>query len=282
MQIALTRKLADAAGAALVPAISEADPLFSWTADWINTFERRKEDMVVMVNSATRFTVAIYGMKRGRLKEIKSAMTAAIKNTLLSMNLHPETVEAYIQQAGDPVFTRNHDRKLTAWVNHQGLDAAFVVGNAVNESADGMKFNDTLGRKVSRKIVNYNIKNADSYVPAEEMARALAQLTGKPAFNNRAFELLVSLDLQIYKATRRVIVPAGIELTQLHDLLQQLYNWENRHLHDFRLVDSVTGLPIVRLVMSEEDRSYDKEAVTETGHRLSEYFPKYREMLFIS
>lgn len=280
MQIFLTKKLADAAGAVLVMPMAQADPLFSWTANWTNTFDRRKEDMIVMVNNATRFTVTIYGMKRNRLKDIKSRMTAAIMNTLLSMNLDPEIVEAYMKQAGDPVFTANHDPKLTAWVNRQGLDAAFLVGREVNESADDIKFSDTFGRKISSEIVNYSGKSADSYIPAEKMIKALEQLTGKPAYNYRAFELLVTLDLEVYKATRRVIVPANIEFAQLHDLLQELYKWDNCHLHDFRAEGSNNGLPDIRLVMSEEDRSYDEDAILETGHRLSEFFPEYRELTY--
>jgi hypothetical protein len=280
MQIALTRKLADAAGVNLTASFSEADPLFAWTANWTNTFNRRKEDMVIMVNNATRFTVSIFGIKRNQLQKLKSSMTAAIRNTLYAMNLNPEVVEEYMRQAGDPEFTPNHDRKLTAWVNRQGLDAAFIVGNAVNESAEEMKFNDTLGRKVSRNIVNYSGKGAVSFVPAEEMIKALAQLTGKSPFRYRAFELLVTLDLRIYKATRRVIVPADIEFTQLHQLLQQLYKWENCHLHAFRFPNSGDGLPAVRLVMSEEDRSYDAEAIVETGRKLSEYFPRYKRLIY--
>lgn len=280
MQIALTKKLADAAGIALVPPASDSDPLFSWTANWVNTFDRRKEDMIVMVNNANRFTVTIYGMKRNRMKDIGSCMISAIRNTLLSMNLNPEMVEAYIQQAGNPVFTANHDRKLTAWVNRQGLDAAFVVGRAANESADEIKFNDTLGRKVSRNIVNYSNSFAESYIPAEEMIKALERFTGKPPYNYRAYELLVTLDLEVYKATRRIIVPADIEFSQFHDLLQGLYKWDKCHLHDFTFVEGVTDQPVVRLVMSEEDRSYDDNAVVETGHRLSEYFPEYRELIY--
>lgn len=280
MQIALTRKFADAAGIALVPPLAEANPLFSWTANWINTFERRKEDMIVMVNNANRFTVTIYGMRRNRLKDIGSCMIPAIRNTLLSMNLNPEMVEAYIHQAGNPVFTANRDRKLTAWVNSQGLDAAFVVCDAVNESEDEIKYNDTLGRKVSRNIVNYSGKSADSFIPAEKMISALTQLTGMRAFNYRAFELLVTLDLQIYQATRRVVVPADMEFSQLHDLLQHLYRWENRHLHCFSFGDSRNGMSEIRLVMSEEDREYDADAIVETGHRLSEYFPRYSEAVY--
>jgi len=67
----------------------------------------------------------------------------------------------------------------------------------------------------------------------------------------------------------------------LHDLLQRLYNWKNRHLHDFQILDNDTSQPFIRLVMSEEDRSYDEEAILETGHRLSEYFPEHREIIYV-
>ena len=110
MQIALTKKLADAIGVKLTPSIGEINPLFSWTANWTNTFDRRKEDMVIMVNNSTRFTVSIFGMKRNRLKDIKSTLISAIRNTFLAMNLDPDVIDDYLRQAGDPVFVPNHDR----------------------------------------------------------------------------------------------------------------------------------------------------------------------------
>ncbi len=55
MQIYLTKKLAEASSTALTPAFDDIDPFFCWTANWTNTFDCRKEDMVVMVNNATRF-----------------------------------------------------------------------------------------------------------------------------------------------------------------------------------------------------------------------------------
>ena len=257
-----------------------ADPLFSWTANWTNTSDRRKEDMIVMVNNATRFTVLAYGKKRNSFKDFKAILLDAIRNTLLAMNINPEVVEEYIQQAGEPVFIANRDRKMTAWLNHQGLDAAFVVGRAVNESAGAMKFNNTLGRVVSRRLVNYGGKSADSFVPAQEIIKALAQRTGQPVFKYKAFELLVSLDLEVYRAIRRVIVPANITFTHLHDLIQTLFNWEDRHLHVFRFTHNSGNLPDVRLVMSEEDREYDPQAILETERRLCEFFPKYKDMVY--
>ena len=65
--------------------------------------------------------------------------------------------------------------------------------------------NGTLGYAASRRPVNYSKSSGDGYIPAEEMVKALVELTGKPAYQHRAFELLVTLDLAIYKATRRLL-----------------------------------------------------------------------------
>ena len=280
MQIALTKKLADAIGVKPAPANNTINPLFSWTANWTNTFDRRKEDMIVMINNATRFTVSIYGVKRNQFKDITSKMTAAIRNTLLAMNLNTEVVDEYIRLAGDVEFCSNSDRKLTAWVNRQGLDAAFTVGRAENEAGGNMKFNDTMGHIVSRCSVNYSKNHADSYIPAEKMVKALTELTGKPAYNYCAFELLVTLDLEIYKAKRRLIVPADIEFANLHKLLQRVFDWKNCHLHDFTVFDEKKREPVARIVMYKDDLGYDSDAVLEVGRKLSDYFPKYKFMLY--
>lgn len=280
MQIALTKKLASAMSLKPIPAEEAVMPLFSWIANWTNTFDRHKEDMVVMVNNATRFIVTIFGVKRNQFKDIATKMTAAIRNTLIAMNLNPEIVEEYLRQGGEIDFVSNHDRKMTAWVNRQGLDASFVVGRTVNESTGALKFDDTLGYKASRHPVNYSGSHDDGFIPTEAMAKALVELTGKPAYKYRAFELLATLDLDIYKATRRMIVPADLEFTKLHKLMQKIFEWKNCHLHDFAVFDSKDGKPVVRLVMNEEDLAYDKEAILESSRKLSEYFPKHKHMLY--
>jgi len=262
MNIALTRKLAGAIGIKPAPAKNTADPLFSWTANWTNTFDRRKEDMVVMVNNANRFTVSIFGVKRNKFKGIDSKMTAAIRNTLLAMNLNPELVDEYMRQAGEVEFSSNHDSKLTAWVNRQGLEAAFTVGRAVNDSEGDIEFDDTMGYIVSRRHVGYSKNYSDSYVPAEKMIKSLSELTGKPAYKYRAFELLITLDLEIYKAIRRLIVPSNIEFANLHKLIQDVFNWKNRHLHDFSVIDGKTMKSV------------------EAGLRLSDFFPNYKKIIY--
>lgn len=280
MQMTLTKKLAEAIGVKPKPASDDIDPLFCWTANWTNTFDRRKEDMIVMVNNATRFTVSIFGIKRNQFKDVAVKMTAAIRNTLLAMNINSKIVNEYLQRAGEVTFAANRDRKLTAWVNRQGLEAALVVGKEENDSEGKLKFDDTLGYVVSRRPVNYSGNYADGFIPAEEMIKALTALTGMPAYKYRAFELLVTLDLDIYKATRRLIVPADLKLSKLHRVLQSVYRWKNYHLYDFAVLDDKTGQSVTRLVESKEDLPYQDGAVLIAGHKLSEYLPEHKRLLY--
>lgn len=280
MQIAITKKLAAAIGIKPASTSEPTNPLFCWTANWTNTFDRRKEDMVVMVNHATRFTVIIFGVKRNHFKDIAAKMTAAIRNTLLALNVNSEIVEEYMRLSGEILFTANHDRKLTAWVNWQGLDAAFVVGRAVNGREGEIKYVDTLGNFVSDRIVNCGKSAEEAFVPRRKMLAALSEATGKPAYRYRAFELLVTLDLDIYKAVRRLIVPADITLSQLHQVLQEVFHWKNYHLYDFTVFAGKSRKPVIRLVESVEDLEYDKDAILMTGRKLSEYMPLNKRIFY--
>jgi len=280
MQIAVTQKLAKAMGAKLEKADQAADPFYSWTASWVNTFGDRKEDMVVLINNATRFTVPIYGVRRNHFKDIAAKMTKAIRNTFLAMNINPEVIDEYFRQAGEVQFATNHDRKLAAQVARQGLESCFVVGNIILESEPALKYNDTMGRIISRHLVGYGSGSTDYFVPAEEMMKALENLTEKPLRRYRALELLVVLDLESHLAVRRIVVPADILLADLHRVLQQVFGWTNSHLHDFVVLDGVEGKKVERLVMTQLDLEYDEQAVLEEGYRLSDFFPEHSLMRY--
>ncbi len=280
MQISLTKKLAAVMEIKPSDTDESINPLFCWTANWTNTFENHKEDMVVMANQATRFTVTIYGVKHNQFKDISAKIIAAIQHTLLAMNLDPELVGEYIRLSGEITYAANHDRKLTAHVNRRGLDAAFVVGDAVNESEGKLKFEDTLGSSLSKWPVNCSNNSDDGFIPSQKMIESLTELTGKPAYNYCAFELLVTLDLGIYKAIRRLIVSADMEFQKLHKVLQRTFNWENRHLYDFTFFDENSTNPCTRLVTCEEGLVFDKTAVLIDGQNLSEYLPKYKRIMY--
>jgi hypothetical protein len=280
MQIALTKKLADAMGMKPPATRDAVDRIFSWTANWTRVWENRKaEDMLVLVNNATRFAVAVYEVKRRDLKGATDMMMAdAIRNTLLALNLNPAIVDEYMRLAGEVEFASNHDRTFTAWVNKAGIECAFYVDRKYN--GIGKMFSDTIGADINHRSVNYSNNREDSFRPKDKFFDALSALTALPAYSYRAYELLVTLDLDIYKATRRLIVSADIELPKLHDALQLAFRWQDCHLHDWCVFDGKSSEPVARLVMSEEDLEYDETAILETGHKLSEYLPEYSHILY--
>ncbi len=279
MQIALTKKLADAMELKL-PAIDETvDPIFTWTANWTKVWDnRRTEDMLVLVNHATRFSVAIYQVKRKNLKNVPVMMEAAISNTLLKMNMNPEMVSDYMRLSGEAVFVKNAGRQAAAWVTKAGLECAFYVAREYNGIPK--MFNDTVGSSVNYVPVNYSRNPKDGFTPFKEMIKALSRLTGKPPYSYRAFELLVTLDLEAYKAQRRLIVPADIDFPRLHKVLQVVYGWESYHLYDFAVSCDDKGGRVVRLVPNEEDLAYDRDAVLMAGHTLSEFLTMTKPILY--
>lgn len=277
MQIALTKKLSGTMKIDPPFASEYENQLFCWTANWTNVWNNRKtEDMLVLVNDATRFTVAIYQVKRKNLKNAAGKMRTAIANTLLSMNLNPEIVEEYMRRAGALEFVRNRSRQAASWVTKAGLECAFHVAD-MYDGVDKM-FSDTVGASVNYEPVNYSGKNSEAFLPYEAMFNALSKLTGKPTYNYRAFELLVTLKLEVYQATRRIIVPADLRFSQLHRVLQSVFDWKDCHLFDFAVYANDRRRPTVRLVPSEEDLEFDENAVLMEGHVLSEFFPKCKSI----
>lgn len=279
MQIALTKKLEDALGVKL-PATDEIiNPLFTWTANWTKVWDnRRSEDMLVLVNNATRFTVAIYQVKRKDLKNAVKMTQAAISNTLLSMNLNPELVNEYMRLAGELELVRNNSRQTAAWVTKAGLECAFHVGREYNGIAK--IYCDTLGASSNYRIVNCSGNTNEGFYPYEVMVVALTELTGMQTYKCRAFELMVCLDLEVYKAERRFIVPADMKFAQFHKVLQYIFDWKNYHLYDFTIIEEKTNKAVVRMVPTEEDLEYDESAILMEGYTLAEFFPEHKQVLY--
>jgi hypothetical protein len=233
--------------------------------------------MLVLVNNATRFAVALYQVKRKDLKNVAEMMRASISNTLLAMSLNPELVEEYMRLAGNVEFARNHNRQAAAWVTKAGLECALHVGREYNDIAK--MFSDTIGASTNHYYVSDSLHNVD-FRPDQAMIKALAELTGKRPYKYRAFELLVTLDLEIYQAMRRIIVPADLKFARLHKVLQSAYGWKNCHLYDFTFFGNDKHKPVARMVPFEDDLGFDEDAILMAGHTLSEFLPEHQHMRY--
>ena len=269
MKIALTKKLAEAMEIKVAPIDENIDPLFIWTANWTNVYSnRKKEDLLVLVNNATRFVVAVYQVKKKDLKKASALMEKAIANSLLDLNLNQELVDEYMRQAGAIEFARNTNRAATSWVNRSCLECAIMIGERYSGVAK--MFDDTLGKLVNGRIVSTKTNSKGYFRPDEEMIGALSTLTGKKPFNYQALELTVTLDLEEYQAIRRLIVPANLKLTDFHEVLQKAFAWRNYHLYDFTVYENNQDQPSVRLVAWHDDLEYDQKAVMMGDHTVGD------------
>ena len=141
-------------------------------------------------------------------------------------------------------------------------------------------FSDTVGISANYRYVDCSNSGTGGHTPHWAMREALTELTGKQAYKYRAFELLITLDLEVYKAIRRIIVHADLKFDQLHKVLQYIFGWQNRHLYDFTILDNDQHQPVARLVPFEDDLEYDESAILMEGHLLSEFLPEYKQLLY--
>ncbi|MCD8509708.1 MAG: plasmid pRiA4b ORF-3 family protein [Bacillus sp. (in: Bacteria)] len=77
--------------------------------------------------------------------------------------------------------------------------------------------------------------------PNEALYKDLEEMAGEPVISTRAFDLLVTLQLNKYRVFRRVIVPARMTFEQLHETLQIVFDWKDYHLHEFYIFGDGDG-----------------------------------------
>lgn len=284
MQIALTQKLATGSGKTLSPAQENVHPLFDWTANWVKVWANsRTEDMLIVLNNSTRFVVAIYPIKKKELKQMDSIIKDAIANTLLRINVNPELVTAYMEQIDSFTYVKNSNRKISGYLTQAANEVVYEVYDVF----DGIKaidhvIDDTVGYRFNYLVVNGPGGSSNPVCPYETFLAALSSHYGIQAYNYQALELLVTLDLGIYQAVRRLIVPAQYTFAQLHDVLQSAFSWKNSHLHDFSFYSKKSAKnkykrPDLSLVMPAIYEGYgeviDKQQV-------SDYLSKYKQVYY--
>ena len=99
---------------------------------------------------------------------------------------------------------------------------------------------DPGGEGVCRPGSNGVLRRSAAALAFAGVATTLFCMTGAPA---RIARLQITLDDVEPAVMRRVEVPLGIKLPELHLVIQALMPWENYHLYEFRVGRSGWGLP---------------------------------------
>jgi len=96
---------------------------------------------------------------------------------------------------------------------------------------------------VSMKASNYFFRDGEnSYShPNEVMYKDLETFSNGSVISCKVVKMEIVLELGDYEIWRRVIVPYSITFTELHDIIQTLFHWQDYHLHEFYIMDGGLG-----------------------------------------
>ncbi|UNC91237.1 plasmid pRiA4b ORF-3 family protein [Candidatus Contubernalis alkaliaceticus] len=274
MQICLTKKLQSELGVAVENG-SEDNDFFCWSANLI-TVNRRKT--VVVVNDSNRFGFVLQGLKAKDFKIFRELVTEGIKKCLRDEKIKEETIERYIQSAGDPVFTKTRGRSYVARLN-KACEYAGYFGDLFDPDIPYQK-------RVSDKMNNdyITVREKKEYEhPHILLLNDFEKFAGDPVISCEAVDLMVKLNLNSSTAWRRIVTPVDITFNQLHEILQVAFDWNSSHLYNFRITDE-SGQCVVEVVSEYEDMDgsfQDCETLLDYDVSLRDYLGEQYKIVYL-
>lgn len=277
MKVQCTKKLLDQLRVKPAEPVEE-EPVFSWHANLI-TINRRKA--VVLINDSNRYAIVLYGLKAKDFQNLDKLIVDAIRETFLEENIDPTVTESFLHASPMITYTRTSDRSHVAKMNQRCKEFHFFA-----ELLDQKELlQPAISRRISRSLVG---DGKNGYInPNEELYKDLEAFSGKAVFHCQAVQIKVTLKLENKKVWRRLIVPLNVSFSTLHEVLQIAFGWQDYHLHEFYILNAEPDQrnpyayyqnAVVNLVCNDEALDYMNEVpmVLETGIKLSEYIPAYK------
>lgn len=251
------------------PKLAEVEnPLFSWHANIIR-INRRKT--VILTNDATRYTVALYGLKAKDFKNIQSLIIDAIQKNFESDCVNQEIISKYIEDIREITFSKTQDRKQVARMNSAGKDI-----DHYSRHYDS----DVSPIKLSKLANNCPINNNGYTYPKELLYKELENLYNMHPIRCKAVKIKSKLDFEKIDISRELIVPLNYTFRELHKVMQKVFQWRNYHLHEFIIIDK--NKEIARIIGHEEEFEFERSVKTLNDDKvhLDEYLPKYKNIVY--
>jgi hypothetical protein len=252
--------------------VESTDPLFSWHANILNV-NRRKT--LVLVNDASRYAVVLHGLKSKDFLNIRTTISKALKEALLSESIKPDVIDNFLAEGGDIVFSKSQSRTLLARMN-QGCEAAVVFDDEYNIQTI---FQPAVSKKANAWVF-VDLKNRAAH-PNELFYEALESKYGKPIFNVKTIILKIRLNLTHFDVWRKVSVPLNTNFETLHRIIRICFGWGYYHLHSFTIFDKQKI--IARIYGDDnafEELPFDEPILSEEAVLISEFLPKHKQIMY--
>lgn len=269
MRIGCTKKLLDYLSLVPEKTMETEDPLFSFSANLL-TLNRRK--CIVVMNDASCCGFLLYGVTAKDKKQIQQRIEAGLRNMLASENYTQNVIDRYIADCGFPaVICKTQSRSAVTRLN-QFCD---YISRLSGSFEPDDPFQTILLPRINDDIkINKDDKEKEYYSTYEALERRMRTRYGR-VFSCRAG--VFDIALMETPCVRRVTVPLDFSLFYLHDVIQQLFLWENYHIHDFVLRLHKNGRAAKRAIdpvqWDDDDFPPNCEILDESEVLLQDVFP---------
>jgi hypothetical protein len=225
MLIQATKKLRDELKSVK---LEEADrpPLFSWHA---NILQIGYKNLVVLINDASAYTVVLYGLEEVDFINFLARVKEAIKRSFVREGIKEHIIEKYLNQFEKFSYQKTKNKVYVARMNfacrQAGFYSQFFNESSIYQSEATIEINRRRFREIDTE---------ERFYSKQRLQQELAEYFGEEkVIQTQAAVLKVELELGEYEAWRKVIVPLNYTFRDLHLIMQELYNWQDYHLHQF-------------------------------------------------
>ncbi len=208
------------------PAPAPTDPMDSWCAHYIAL----SSGYVLVTLTDIRFNVLLWNIPKDQWVNLDQQIVQRIRETLASYQIPQEHIDRYIP--ADTVLERCGAASGTPASTMTTLSNR--VRKMIQQGEDPQKIQDHLntGFLVRLSGVAYD----SSVLAIQKLLQEYEPPAPKPVQTGvPAMELEATLDLEIYKVRRTLIVPADTNFRLLHCYLQEAFDWCFCHIHEFIL-----------------------------------------------
>lgn len=271
MLVQCTKKLLDEIKITPVLPEEEYNPLFSWHA---NLLMLNRKKTIILVNDKNRYLIVLHGLRAKDLKNLNKLIVDAIRENLSLECVKQDVIERFVPIDTEIQYSKTQNKSAVARLNKSCEVVQYLARQFNTDSLN----QTVVGMNASRYLVG--VGNVQYANPHKEMFKGLEELTGTSVFKCKAVQIKVTLGLVNFEVWRRLVIPINYTFKQLHDVLQNAFNWKDYHLHDFYVNDGRNA--VMNLVCGEDAFDYpaDVPMKMETDSRLYDFFPDYKEIIY--
>ena len=249
----------------------------------------------MMINDENNYGIVLHGLRAEDFSNLDPIIREAIRLAWSAERVKDDVIDRYLS-CPEITFTRTQDRSTLGRLNRMVQE---LKRPRVQMDPDSI-----VQPSVSRALASFGLVDPSERQfrsRRELLIRSLRAFTGEEPISRAVVQLKLTLDLGDLSSWRRVIVPVEIEFFRLHEVIQVVFCWLERHLHEFYIYSDEKMAadeakspeympeyhrdlfrPIINLALMDEvfETGCPIPMREETGVRLSEYLPSRMKYLY--